>query len=228
MGKTIIISERQLNEILGADSSYLDNMEGDFQEYNGNTEISVNGKLSDKSDGEPITGDDFASKLARHDIWTGRGRSYGLVVNCATNKKKKIVEANQSGKNRSWVIPDKIYSQLKQNLQMYNGDKNAPGYDRLNNLINKRDVEFSEMENLKDFFDNDAKNDPNHFNLIGGIEMQRWVDNTLNSFRSAIASDKANRAAMGFQNVYQKVGGTKDSGNGQAHSPKNSNITYEN
>lgn len=227
MAKTIIISERQLNEILGADSSYLDNMEGDFQEFNAHTEVSVNGKLSDKTDGDPITGDEFASKLAKNDIWTGRGCGHGLVVNCGVDNKKKIVEANSAGQNRSWIIPDKIYNQLQQNLQMYNGDKNAAGFDRLNNLINKRDVEYSEMKRLKSFFDNEASADPNHFNLIGGNDMKVWVNNTLNSFRTSVESDKANRKSMGFQNVYQKAGGTKQSGNGQAHSPKNSNITYQ-
>jgi hypothetical protein len=31
---------------------------------------------------------------------------------------------------------------------------------------------------------------------------------------------------MGQENVYQKAGGTKNSGNGKAHSKKNNGITY--
>lgn len=225
MKKTIIITERQLHDILEVDISSLNKKGSEMPEFNGHTEISVGGKMGDNEFVDPITTDNYASKRYRNDNWGGTGKSRALMVNCNTDNKKKIVEANSAGKNRTWMIPDEIYAKLQQNLQTFNGDKNVAGYDRLNNLVNNRNVAYSEMKRLKGFFENDAKNDPNHFNLIGGNEMQSWVNNTLNTFRSSVESDKANRSAMGFQNVYQKAGGTKETGNGQAHT--NKNITYQ-
>lgn len=229
MSKTIIITERQLHEILGSNSSYLDNTEGDFNEYNGHTEISASGKLSDKTDAEPITTDEYTKNLAKRDNWFGRGKGNALVsLTCGIDKKKTLKEANSAAQGKTWYIPDDIYAILQQNLQNFNGDKNASGWDRLNNLINKRNVEYSEMKRLKSFFEGEGKNDQAQMNLIGGNRMCQWVKNSLNSFRTAVSNDKANRKAMGFQNVYQKAGGTKTSGNGLAHTPKTNNgITYQ-
>ena len=131
------------------------------------------------------------------------------------------------GQERTWTIPEELYSQLQNNRQMYNGNKNVSGWDRLNNLINQRNVKYNEMKRLKSFFDREAKNDPNNYNLIGGKDMEQWVQNSLKSYRGAVATDKASKSAMGFENVYQKAGGTKNVGNGQAHTKKNNGITYQ-
>lgn len=228
MGKTIYISERQLREILGADSAYLDSMEGDFREFNGTSEVGVGGKLSNKTDAEPITGDEYASMLAPTNDWLNNGRRQPLVMNCEVEDDEQLVENAPIGQGKTWTIPDELYRQLQSNCQTYQGDKNAAGWDRLNNLVNQRNIKFSEMKRLKNFFDKEGKSDPNNYNLIGGKNMENWVQNSLKTYRGAVASDKANRAAMGFENVYQKAGGTKNSGNGQAHTKKNNNgITFQ-
>ena len=227
MGKTIIISERQLNEILGADSSYLDNMEGDFKEFNADIEVSAGGKLSNKTDSKPITGDEYTSMLSKTYGFNGTSRHQPLVMNCSTDKKKVLSENVPMGQGRTWTIPDELYSQLQNNCQMYRGDRSAAGWDRLNNLVKQKNINYGEMKRLKNFFDKDGKNDPNNYNLIGGQQMEQWVQNSLKSYRGAVETDKASRAAMGFDNVYQKAGGTKNSGNGQAHTKKNNGITYQ-
>jgi hypothetical protein len=82
------------------------------------------------------------------------------------------------------------------------------------------------MKRLKNYFEKQGKKDQNAYNLLGGAKMEQWVQNSLKSYRGAIETDKANRSAMGQENVYQKAGGTKNSGNGKAHSKKNNGITY--
>lgn len=58
MHKKIRMSKHQLDEIVGTDIDYLNN--GNFKEYNGNSETSVSGKIdSTKSDGRPITTDEI-------------------------------------------------------------------------------------------------------------------------------------------------------------------------
>ena len=219
MGKTIIISERQLKEIVGADSMYLDSANSDFNEFNADDEVYVGAKLDNKTDADPLTLDDFASKLAKNPSWTNHGNTRPIPINCS-KKKSKITEENSAGENRTWSIPDELYTQLQTNAANYKGDKNASGWDRINNLINQRNVGYDEMRRLKNFFDKKANKEPEHFKLIGGDKMKQWVNNSLKSFRGAVAGDKANRAAMGQSNVYQQAGGTKDSGNGMAHTPK--------
>ena len=59
--RIIKITEQQLMEAEKNAFSYLDN--GDFKQYNGQSEISVGGKENDKEDAEPKTSDDTASKI---------------------------------------------------------------------------------------------------------------------------------------------------------------------
>ena len=59
--RIIKITEQQLMEAEKNAFSYLDN--GDFKQYNGQSEISVGGKENDKEDAEPKTSDDTANKI---------------------------------------------------------------------------------------------------------------------------------------------------------------------
>ena len=76
------------------------------------------------------------------------------------------------------------------------------------------------MRRLKNFFDTKSKNEPEHYQMICGDKLKPWVDNSLKSFTGSIQRDKENRSSMGQSNVFQKAGGTKNSGNGQAHTQK--------
>jgi hypothetical protein len=221
MGRTIIITERQLKEIVGADSAYLDSTDNDLDVPRGHTETFADGGPLDKikGRGRNVTGDEKVKNTAKNPSWSNRGVSRGLPLTCS-KKKTKIVEANREGENKTWRIPDDIYKSLKTNASSFNGDKNASGWDRLNNLINNPDVSYDEMRRLKNFFDNKSKNEPDHYQMICGDKLKPWVDNSLKSFTGSIERDKANRSSMGQSNVYQKAGGTKNSGNGQAHTPK--------
>ena len=58
MGKKIRLKKNQLDEIVGTDIDYLNN--GNYKEFNGNSETSTSGKLSSiNSDGRPITTDEM-------------------------------------------------------------------------------------------------------------------------------------------------------------------------
>lgn len=222
MGKTIIISERQLYEIIGADPSYLDSMEGDFKEYNAGIETMVGGKLSDKTDSKPFTTDDYVKSLSK----TYGGGIMQYAPKRTNEQKKNLSENAPMGQGKTWMIPDELYTNLQSNHQAYQGGRNAAGWDRLNNLIKQRNVKYGEMKRLKNYFEQQGKKDQNAYNLLGGAKMEQWVQNSLKSYRGAIETDKANRSAMGQENVYQKAGGTKNAGNGKAHSKKNNGITY--
>ena len=227
MGKTIIISERQLREIVGADPSYLDSMEGDFKEYNAGIETMVGGKLSDKTDADPLTTDGLTQMLSKTYGSSTVMQQEPRKINCSKEDKKKTLNENSPmEQGKTWMIPDELYAQLQNNSQSYQGDKNAAGWDRLNNLIKQRNVKYGEMKRLKNYFETQSKKDQNSYNLLGGAKMEQWVQNSLKSYRGAIETDKASRSAMGQENVYQKAGGTKNSGNGKAHSKKNNRITY--
>ena len=221
MGKIIIITEKQLKEIAGADSSYLDSIDNDLDVNMGHTETFADGGPIDtiKGRGKNMTGDKKVKNTAKNPSWSNRGVTKSLPLTCG-KKKNKIVEANRDGENKTWRIPDEIYRTLQTNASSFNGDKNAAGWDRLNNLIKNPDVSYDEMRRLKNFFDTKSKNEPEHYQMICGDKLKPWVDNSLKSFTGSIQRDKENRSSMGQSNVFQKAGGTKNSGNGQAHTQK--------
>ena len=215
MGKTIIVSKRQLTEIVGADSMYLDDINGDSNEFRASTEVTLNPDLSNKKSAKPITTDDVAMKMAKNPSWSNHGNTRPIPINCS-KKKSKLIEANEAGENRTWYIPDNIYKTIQTNVSNYNGDKNASGWDRANNLLKKRDVSYDEMRRLKNFFDHSTAEDAEYYNLFGGKDTANWVNNSLKSFVSTSSSDKKNMKSLGVVGSEEH----KNSGNGQAHTPK--------
>lgn len=62
MGNRIIkLTRKQLKEAEESGFEYLSN--GDFKQYNGQSEVSVTGKTDDETYGKPKTSDDFADKM---------------------------------------------------------------------------------------------------------------------------------------------------------------------
>ena len=216
MGKTIIISKRQLTEIYGADSSYLDAADNDFNEYNGHTEVSVGANLTNKRYSEPLTTDKLANGMVKNPNWNVNGNTRPLPLTCG-KKKSKLTEANKAGENRTWHIPDDIYDILKTNVTNYKGNKNDEGWDRINFLAKNRDVGYDEMRRLKNFFGNQAKKKPQYYELIGGTKMEKWVDKSLNSFVNNTSSIKQNNKELNTVGSQE----FKNSGNGAAHTSKN-------
>lgn len=75
MGKKIKINKKQLDEIVGTDIDYLNN--GDYNEYNGNSEVSTTSKIpSSDENGEPITTDEFAKWTAPRGYFGARTLHY--------------------------------------------------------------------------------------------------------------------------------------------------------
>lgn len=69
--KTLILSQKQLDEISGGNSAYLDNISNDFAE-NGSNEVFV-GEKNGKCDAEPMVTDKFSKSLTTNNGFTGYG-----------------------------------------------------------------------------------------------------------------------------------------------------------
>lgn len=212
MGRTIIITERQLREELGIDGSYFDEDNMEHYEFNADVEVFTGGKTSDKKDAKPFTTDELASTLAPNAGMMKNRLNRAIPINCNKKKVKKLQEANDAGKNRTWRMPDNLYSIIQNNAANFNGDKNASGWDRLNYLATTRDIPYDEMRRLKNFFDNHAKDEQEHFNMIGGADTQQWVNNSLKTFSDTTSSSNQYLNDLGVKPL------TREYGNGEGHS----------
>lgn len=73
-GVIIKLTEQQLKEAEESSFEYLAN--GDFKEYNGQSEVSVGGKKDNETNGTPKTSDDFADKLTSQTYNRYCGKAY--------------------------------------------------------------------------------------------------------------------------------------------------------
>lgn len=98
--KTIIITDRQLREVLGGDATYLDAQDKDTREYSGHNEITANG-----IDAEPQTADNFGQELGKNTNWwinnSRHGIATGTMVLCSKEKFTNMTldELNQGLQN---------------------------------------------------------------------------------------------------------------------------------
>lgn len=213
--KKIIFNKRQVTEIIGADFSYLDKDDNDFNFYNSDNEVVTSDQLSNDVDGEPITTDKYASQLAPRYFY-GHRDVRGTISCNKSNNKNIIDEENKNLENKTFKIPDKLYSYLKNLFKKYSLNKEIKGLKRLNNLIKTRNINTNEMYQLKNRLDKLDKSDE-EYNVIGGDELKNWIDKELNLATAIDYRSKDAKRKMGDTNAFIKSH-NKEYGNNGAHS----------
>lgn len=218
--KKIILSQKQLDEIVGGNTAYLDNLDNDFVK-NGNNEVYTGEKMDDK-DAKPVTTDKIAKmKSLEYGPWMpdGRGGSKGSLdysnhmITCSKKewaKKNLVSEINSNLANRKNFGGEngKTYDTASVEKARYN---------RFVAMTNSTDPEVKKRgvtgkQNME-------KNNPNIVQIINSYDNARTVDKNL----------RQSAMERGEQNKFQREGGTKTTGNGQAHTTKNGGIiTYNN
>lgn len=211
--RKIYVTESQITEVFGMGLSYF-NGPSNIPEIKADSDVTTGGKI-DK--GTKITTD----KIKKY------SRTYfgpRKVIRCSLEK-KNLTESNKELVNNRYQIPEKLYKTLCANYNRVKNNTNIKGAQRLNNLVNNKAISYNEMYRLKNYFENLPQNDDEYI-LLGGNEMVRWIDQQLKSDTTTSKNTKKAKEMLGMRNVYQKEGGTKNSGNNKAHSKKNDLITF--
>lgn len=209
--KTIILREDQFNEICGVNTAYLDNS-SDYAE-DGLTTTKTGGAVSNgegqKEYSEPMTTDDYAHELAPetlfallfrnggHGLWGHWGS--GLRTKELTESKKKLQESNSELEDRTWRL-DLDNDGLKKTYSYTNLTTKKTELKQLLAQLVQQNAPKQQIQRVK--------------SALAG------VCRVLDRETGAIKQRKTNRKNLGFANQFQKEGGTKNSGNGKAHSKK--------
>ena len=219
----IIITEKQLTEVLGVDSAYLNinaDNNGGMPTSNSDSEIFV----SDKMDGkipEPSTTDKIAKQKSPRSYFGATKRK--SIVQCNIDKKKEeLTESNKDLVNKKYTIPEHLFTILKGNLN--NASNGIDGVKRLKNILSMRSLSTNEMYRIRNRFNNLSDND-SEYHLLGGDEMKRWIEGQLKTAKNISRTSKEVKRDMGFENPFIKSH-TKDNGNGKAHTKKNSGVSF--
>ena len=209
--KTIILREDQFNEICGVNTAYLDNS-SDYAE-DGLTTTKTGGAVSNgegqKEYSEPMTTDDYAHELAPetlfallfrnggHGLWGHWGS--GLRTKELTESKKKLQESNSELEDRTWRL-DLDNDGLKKTYSYTNLTTKKTELKQILAQLVQQNAPKQQIQRVK--------------SALAG------VCRVLDRETGAIKQRKTNRKNLGFANQFQKEGGTKNSGNGKAHSKK--------
>lgn len=217
--KKIILTQKQLDEMVDGNVDYLSDKNDDFA-FDGTNAVYTGSKMDD-TDAEPLTTDKFAKQLSlQYGPWTpdGRGGSKGCIdrtnhmITCSKKewaKKNLVNEINSNLANRKNFGGEngKTYDTASVEKARYN---------RFVAMTNSTDPEVKKRGMTGK--QNMEKNNPNIVQIINSYDNARTVDKNLKNS----AKDR------GEENVFQKKGGTKNSGNGKAHTTKSGAIiTYE-
>lgn len=229
--KTIILTQKQLDEIVGGNTTYLDNEESEFVQDGANNVYT--GEKTDREDSDPVTSDKFAKQIRRDSSFYGLNRNIKTVnpvmIACSKEdwkKKNLIKEDNQDLVGTNFGVGQSV----KDNMS-------ATGDSAGANAVENGGISYGNAKTIKSRMNDlqqaakkgDVKAQQTYQNM-GGEVLQDFVTNKLNNATALDKRDKENRSEMGFNNVYQKPGGTKVGGNGKAHTDKQGNtqvITYE-
>ena len=204
MARIIKVTWRQLMEALESDFSYLDD-EDDYDGYNGDTEVSVVSNKSDGSPSKPVDTDGFANTMSPGWYYGNRGPRGRYVMACSKGQEEDeaLNEENSQLKDRNFTIPDWLYMKLSSVLKKHAGDTTTPGYKRLNNLLADRNVSYSDMKRVKNYFDNyQGDGTDAEYEMNGGKDMRDWVDSALKTARDAVYNVKDAKRNAGMQNAF--------------------------
>lgn len=215
----IIITEKQLQEVLGVNLAYLGSKDGGTQNLMHDKEIGTTSKMDDDI-ATPTIGDKIAKSRTPRSYFGARKRH--APVNCDIERKNAIItETNQDLENKQYPIPSELLNILKKNASNSNA-QNTNGKKRLNNLISMGSVSTGELYRLRNHFNKINKNS-DEYNLLGGEKMLRWIEQQLKTATNVSRNAKEVKKRMGFDNAFIKKHNKSNSGT--AHSKKNG-ITF--
>lgn len=220
MSKLIYITESQLYEIVG-NGAYLNPNDTNNEYRLGGTEVSVDGATGnyidgDSKPGKPVTTDRIAKQIRR------QGRNY--LGQPAFNRRPILPESNQdlTGKQNTFQISQTTLDGLKDRINSYNGDKNAPGYKRATELLKNGRMSYDNAYRTLDDYSKGNGND------ILGSELENEIRQRLNTGENISQMGRDAKMRRG-ENILKST--NKSGFKGGAHSPNGNNtigVTYEN
>ena len=202
--KTIILREDQFNEICGTNMAYLDNS-NDYKE-DGTVTTKTAGAVSDgdgeKEYSEPMTTDDYSHAIAPETLWhvLFNNGGHGLWGPWGTGYRVgRMNESNSELEGRTW------------NLDLDNDGVNKTySYTELTTLKTELKKKIAEL----------MFHEAPQWTIDRVKSKYNAVCQILDRETGAIKGRKTAMKNLGFENQFQKPGGSKNSGNGKAHTKK--------
>lgn len=211
MAKKIILTQKQLDEIVGGDSSYLDSLGSDFR-HDGANAVYTGEKRSDNTDDKPVTTDKVAQELPRTPyFYRTNTRATYFESKKSDWEKKNLKEANDSNIS--------IDPTTEKNMV---AAKDSAGLNAIKNgtitHTNATTIK-SRMKKLKAAIERGDEQALNTYNNMGGDVLYNKLDRELKNKSNINDRDKENKKTLGIQTD------TREFGNGKGHHTSDSIVT---
>ena len=108
--------------------------------------------------------------------------------------------ANSNLTHVIFTVPTNIVNIIKRNIGWYGGTENL---ERAEGIVNNPNLTYEQTKRIKNWFDYCDKQSA-AYNLIGGLPMETWLNNTLNSHRQSIENGKKIKSITSPKNEYIK------------------------
>ena len=107
--------------------------------------------------------------------------------------------------DKIFIPTNEVLNKLKSSLSQFSNEKESKGYKRASDIIEKKEISYSQMKRIKNYFDNykGNKTDP-EYKLNGGDIMNKWVNNELSKNRDSIKTNKEIKMNSGIENAFIK------------------------
>ena len=110
---------------------------------------------------------------------------------------------NKDLKHSSFTVPSNIINKLKASIARHSNKTDEKGYSRAKGIIENPQINYTNMRNLKHYFNNyDGDGRDLEFEFNGGDLMKNWVQKTLNSTTDKIRLNKEVRMNSGEENTF--------------------------
>ena len=134
---------------------------------------------------------------------------------------------NKLLQSKSYKVPDKIFNRINTMLKTINvNDKHAKGFKRAKDIVADRQVSYSQMNRLKNFFDSyNGDGSDDEFKLIGGKLTRKWVEDSLSQDTESIKRVKKAKMDGGMENQFIKTH-EKDNDNADPTDPNGGLVDF--
>lgn len=214
MAKRIIITQKQLDEIVGGNSSYLDGLGTDFREDG--TNAVYTGEKKEDSDDKPVTTNRIAQQLPKAPYFYRRDTRASYFESKKSDwEKRNLRESNASldGTNIS------IDPTTKDNMVAGKDSAGANAVKNGNITYNNATTIKSRMDKLKDAVAKGDKNALQTYNNMGGDVFYDKINRELKNKTSIAKRDKDTMKQLGVEKD------TRQYGNGKGHHTSEGIIT---
>lgn len=106
--------------------------------------------------------------------------------------------------DRKAKLPKSLVDYLTTCFNKNKNNTESEGYKRIQNIIEKKQITYSNLKRIKNWFDSHNSDDKVSYELNGGDRMKKWCNHVLEIWRKNDKLSKKHKSEGGLENQFIK------------------------